>query len=100
MAKQKYKKKYYFGIASQKYGSTASFAASSEVKHTCFFLGWHTPPPHTHTPPMNIHTPSLLPFSRQPREIVKTLDLQWRDGECVKERMVGKESTDFNSQNS
>lgn len=35
--------------------------------------------------------------------MVKTLDLQWRkvrDGECVKETMVVKESTNFNSQNS
>jgi len=52
---------------------------------------------------MNIHTPSLLPFLFSPprdgkniRPAVKGV----RDGECVKERMVGKESTDFKSQNS
>lgn len=54
---------------------------------------------------MNIHAalPASFFFFRQPREMVKTLDLQWRkvrDGECVKETMVVKESTDFNSQNS
>lgn len=71
----------------------------AETFRFCFSLRCHT-----HT--TNEYTRCLacfIFFFRQPREMVKTLDLQWRkvrDGECVKETMVVKESTDFNSQNS
>lgn len=92
-------------FASQKYGSTAYFPAPSDVKHTfflfvSFWAGIHVP--HTHTPHMNIHSLSAS-FSRQPPEIIKTLDLHWRERgmeNALKQRMVEKESTDFNSQNS
>lgn len=96
-----------FAIASQKYGTTAYFPAPSDVKHTflfSFFFGWHTHTPHTHTRTTYEYTQSLSAslFSLAPRDYknIRPAVEGARDGECVKERVVGKESTDFNSQNS
>lgn len=73
--------------------------------HTFLFVSLWAGRQIPHAPHMNIHTfPLCFPFFflSAPRDC-KNIRLAVegvRDGECVKERMLGKESTDFNSQSS
>lgn len=72
--------------------------------HTFLFVSLWAGIQIPHAPHMNIHTfPLCFPFFLSAPRDCKNIRLAVegaRDGECVKGRMLGKESTDFNSQNS
>ncbi len=74
--------------------SVSFLAGIPHTPHMNLYTHTHT---HTHT-----HTLLSLFFSSAPRDCknIRPAVEGARDGERVKERMVGKESTDFNSQNS
>lgn len=92
-------------MTSQKYGSTAYFPTPNDMKHTHSSLFLYGLADKYHMRHIWIYTHSLsasLFFLSAPRDC-KNIRLAVegvRDGECVKERMLGKESTDFNSQSS